>query len=162
MAKDLKAKKYEIDVIFDAALAAAGLDPFSYKGDVNGIGKDFQLLIDQNLGWIDFHLKMKRGEGDQDGVFTTDVLQWLSAEGKPIPAPDSFAVQRSTDDLATLININRVELKDSQVTFNFELGVVYKGKTFTSPDPTIINVDPTGGGGFLLEEPVPEMVSAVS
>ncbi|MFL6194734.1 MAG: hypothetical protein ACJ75H_11225 [Thermoanaerobaculia bacterium] len=162
MAKDLKAKKYEIDVLFDAALAAAGLDPFSYKGDIEGKGKDFQLLIDQNLGWIDLHLKTQNAKDDAAAVFSTGVIQWLSPQGTPDPTPVSFAVQRSADDLATLVNINRVELKGSQVTFNFEIGVVYRGKTFTSPDPTIINVDPTGGGGFLLEEPVPVAVSAVS
>jgi hypothetical protein len=151
MAKDLKAKKYEIDVIFDAALAVAGLDPFSYKGDVEGLGKDFNLQISQSLAWIDFHLKLKNTVNDQEVVFTTDVVQWISPDGKPVPIPESFAVQRNEEDLATLVNINRVDTP-GELTFNFEIGVVYKGRTFTSPDPTIINVDPTGGGGLLLEE----------
>jgi hypothetical protein len=153
MAEKLSAEKYEIDVIFDVAKAMTGADPFSYAGDVNGSGKDFRLKIRQNLAWIDFNLKVVNGFGSELVGFTTNVFQWLSPGKKPIPTPiHSFNAQRHGDDLATLINTNRVAVKGDEVDFNFEIGVVLQGKTFTSPDPTIINVDPTGGGGNVVVE----------
>lgn len=140
MSNELKAKQYHVDVIFDPELAIPGGDPFSYGGDVEG--KTFSITVDSNLAWFELHLKTK--SGDQDAVFTTVVVQWLTPQREPMKTPEAFAVQRTGNDQATILNMNRVAVEGDVVSFNFEIGVVYKGRTYTSPDPTIINVDPTG------------------
>lgn len=133
MANEIKAKKYEVEVIFTPERIAS--DPFSYKVD-GGIEKeDFEIHVDVPLAWIE--LKLRQGTG---ASFTTTPIQWIFNE-MPIPAPPQLSVQRRNELDVTILNINEAGLETQ--SFHFEVAVMYKGKTYTSPDPTIINVDPT-------------------
>lgn len=134
MAKEIKAKKFEVEVLFDPAKIST--DPFSYKVD-GVLSDDFKLTVDVPLGW--FELTLQQGSG---ASFTTTPVQWVFNLA-PISTPASFTVQRNNQLKITILNINRAGQEPQ--TFGFEIAVMYQGKTYTSPDPTIINVDPTQG-----------------
>ena len=131
MAKDIKAKKYSVEVIFNPDHIAT--DPFSYV--VDGLpGEEFTITVDVPLAWIE--LTLRQGPG---ASFTTMPIQWIF-DDSPIPTPPAFAVQRNNQLKVTILNINQAG--QEPLTFGFEIAVMYQGKTYTSTDPTIINVDP--------------------
>lgn len=139
MAKEIKAKKFDVDVIFDPDKISS--DPFSYV--IDGVSsEDFTIKLDVPLGW--FELTLKQGPG---ASFTTTPIQWIFNQS-PIPTPTSFNVQRNNQLKVTILNINQAG--QEPLTFGFEIAVMYQGKTYTSPDPTIINVDPTQGAALPL------------
>jgi hypothetical protein len=144
MAQEIKAEKFQTTVVFDASKIAAGGNPFSFSGDgASEGGEDFTIPVKTPLALIGLDVKTFNGDGF--AVFTTSSIQWLDSEGFPISTPAPLFVQRSNPLQLTLVSVNRARVADER--FNMEIGVVYKGRTYTSPDPTIINVaEPPGGG----------------
>ena len=141
MAQEIKAEKFQTTVIFDASKIGTS-DPFTFAGDgVSPDGEDFTISVQTPLAMIS--LEAKTVNGDSTAVFTTSSIQWLDPEGFPITTPTALFVQRTTPLHVTLLSVNRAKVANEQ--FNMEVSVVYKGRTYTSPDPTIINVaEPPG------------------
>lgn len=157
MAQEIKAEKFQTTVIFDASKIGAG-DPFSFAGDgASEGGKSFTISVKAPLALIGLDVKTLNGEGF--AVFTTSSIQWLDSEGFPISTPAPLFVQRSNPLQLTLVSVNRSRVADER--FNMEIGVVYNGRTFTSPDPTIINVAEPPGNGLEIGEIVrPDVTQA--
>lgn len=139
MAHELKAVEYNIKVLFDTKKLSS--DPFQFQVDGGPISEDFVLEINKNVGVFRFYLQTLTEDLEHLGTLATSPLQWLTAAGTSAPMPPCFYFQREGDSKMTLIDLNGIEIPD-KVTFNFEVAVVYKGRTYTSPDPTIINVQP--------------------
>jgi hypothetical protein len=141
MATELKAVRHDITILFDPAALAT--DPFSYQIDGGPVEEDFRIEVRSNLAVFDFFLRTQTSTPQGSlASFATSPLQWLSASLTPTPMPGAFFFQRDNDLSMTLINLNSVEIPDEKFSFNFEIGVVYQGRTYTSADPTIINVQP--------------------
>lgn len=141
MGTELTAVQYNVTIRFDPA--KLDTDPFSYQIDNGPIDEDFKIEVKSNLAVFDFVLwTLTSDPHSAVGRLTTDPLQWLSSSQDPIPRPASFFLSRSTDLTMTLVNLNTVEIPDEKFSFNFEIGVVYQGRTYHSADPTIINVQP--------------------
>jgi len=135
MSKEIKADKYEIEVIFTPEKIST--DPFTYRVDGGEEKDSFELEVRVPLAWVE--LKLREGTG---AAFTTTPIQWIFDQA-PVPTPPQFSVQRRNKLEIMILNIN--EAGQEKQRFGFEIAVMYQGKTYTSPDPTIINVDPTQG-----------------
>ncbi len=143
---NITAQKSRITVKFDPS--QIGTNPFSYELDGKPLeGSVFEIFVDKELAILTFRLTTVGG-GAQ-AAFTTSPLQWLSAAETPVPLPPGLSVLRNSDEDVTVLDVNSVIV--GQVDFPFEVGVVYKGKTYTSPDPTIINTPITGGPELATE-----------
>lgn len=138
MAMEIKAEKYEIEVIFTPENIST--DPFTYRVDGGGEQPDFKLRVDVPLAWIELKLKSR-----EEAAFTTSPIQWIWNQ-LPAPKPPQFSVQRRNQLEVMILNIN--EAGTEPQTFGIEISVMYQGKTYTSPDPTIVNTEPPH---FLLE-----------
>lgn len=139
MPSELKAVEYIVKVLFDVTKLDS--DPFQFQVDGGPIEDDFRLEIASNVAVIRLYLQTLTQDPECQGTFTTNPLQWLNAAGTAAPMPPCFYGNRESDTKMTLIDLNSIKIPD-QVAFNFEVGVVFNGRTYTSPDPTIINVQP--------------------
>ena len=76
-----------------------------------------------------------------------DALVWMP------PAPPAWAMGWWLNDpvaASTVLNVKSINLgPTTKGTWDFFVNVLYDGQTYASPDPTIINIEPTGG---LLDE----------
>lgn len=76
-----------------------------------------------------------------------DALVWVA------PAPPAWALGWWLDDpvaASTVLNVKSINQgPTTKGTWDFFVNVLYDGQTYASPDPTIINIEPTGG---LLDE----------
>src|SRR5436305_1691881 len=89
-------------------------------------------------------------EGSSPLVATYDpanALVWVP------PAPPAWAMGWWLNDplaASTVLNVKSINQgPTAKGTWDFVVNVLYDGQLYTSPDPTIINIEPTGG---LLEE----------
>jgi hypothetical protein len=141
-AQEIKAEKFQTTVIFDAEKITTG-DPFTFAGDgASPDGADFTIEVKTPLAQIGLGVTTLNG-GGSFAVFSTSAVQWLDAAGNPISIPSSLFLQRNNGLQLTILSVNRAVVADEQ--FNMEIAVVYNGRTYTSPDPTIINVaEPPG------------------
>lgn len=146
----LTAIDYNVKILFDTA--KLNTDPFLFQVDNGPIQQDFSLEIDTNIAVIHFYLLTLTENLEHLGSLATGPIQWLSATGSASPMPATFFLRRQGESQMTLIDLNDVETS-GKVTFNFEIAVVYRGRTYTSPDPTIVNVQPP---------PVPSSTIAVT
>lgn len=137
MATDLKTVEHVIQILFNTTSLT---NPFLYRiDDAKEPTPTFSLKIEANTAVLRFYLTTVGGP-DISAVLGTNPIQWLSPAGTPTPLPSSFFSQRTDDLNMILMNLNQVTLEP--ITFNLEFAVVYQGRTYTSPDPTIINVQP--------------------
>src|SRR5688500_16033314 len=110
MAKEIKAKKYDVEVIFNPEHIAH--DPFSYV--VDGVpGEEITITVDVPLAWIE--LTLRQGPG---ASFTTTPIQWVFNDS-PIPTPPVFSVQRNSPLKITILNINQAG--QEPLKFGFEV-----------------------------------------
>jgi hypothetical protein len=139
MPTELKAVEHVIEILFDTAHLAT--DPFTYRVDDDKPSPSFKITVGANVAVFRFFLTTT-GDPLVQGVLGTSPIQWLSSAGTPTTLPSSFFSQRTDDLNMILMNLNEVAEPGELVSFNFEIAVVYQGRTYTSPDPTIINVQP--------------------
>ena len=139
MANELKAVEHTVEVIFDPAPLT--VDPFTYRLDGGKASPILSCLVGANLALFRFSLTTK-GDPADGAVLTSNPIQWLSSSRMPISMPSSFFFQRTNDLDMIVVNLNQVTETGVEVPFGFEIAVIYQGRTHTSPDPTIINVQP--------------------
>jgi hypothetical protein len=86
-----------------------------------------------------------------------NALTWVA------PGPPAWALGwwvNDPQDQSTVLNVKSINMgPTTKGDWGFNLNVVYDGQTYTSPDPTIINIEPTGGmdgagEGYVLVEKV--------
>jgi hypothetical protein len=72
----------------------------------------------------------------------TDALVWVP------PAPPAWALGWWLNDpvaASTVLNVKSINQgRTAKGTWDFVVNVMYDGQLYTSPDPTIINIEPTG------------------
>ena len=72
-----------------------------------------------------------------------NALTWVA------PGPPAWALGwwlNDPQDPSTVLNVKSINMgPTTKGDWGFTLSVVYDGQTYTSPDPTIINIEPTGG-----------------
>jgi hypothetical protein len=85
---------------------------------------------------------------------TSNPMTWMP------PAPPTWAMQGWLDQPTVLYVKSINQGPNPKGQWNFVVNVTYDGQTYTSPDPTIINIEPTG---FLAEvwEEVEEVIAEV-
>jgi hypothetical protein len=118
----------------------------------------------------DFTLTLSNN-GSGTVVFDTAAITWLKPgdQTSPIPQPDYILDLTVTDTVVTFTDLNQADPSahilvsfvvnvqytpavanglagDDGTVFYSSRGIAFVAETFTSHDPTIINVDPTGSG----------------
>ena len=160
MDNEIKAVEHTVRIIFDPKRLKE--DPFTFQVDAGPVEEDFSIEVHANVAVILFYLQTLTEDLQHEASLATSPIQWLTPAGSAAPMPASFFLRRDGDSQMTLIDLNGVDIPHDKVTFNFEIAVVYKGRTYTSPDPTIVNVQPPppeDGGVKTKPRPAELMVS---
>ena len=114
-------------------------DAVSHQVSVEGVGKEhFPLQSPAGISLITFTLDNLSG-----AKLASNPIQWVQ-DGGPVELPPWFVVHRFNDYYFTLWNFNSVP---EQVSYEFEIFVIFQGSFFSTKDPTIINDPPVEGGG---------------
>jgi len=130
---DVVNRKRKIAVAFDASQTGSGQKPFT-------INPDF-IRIANRLADIVLNLTTVNGGGLQATFDEANPVQWYQ-DGKPIGRPIAFSDPK-LDNGDLRLKFSDVNNTTQEMEYGFTVTVDYNGQTYTSPDPTILNLPPT-------------------
>lgn len=97
-----------------------------------------QLKINVEPGLALIELTLQSG-----AAYVTNPINWYAFNQQPTVTPKQISVSRESNQFTTILDDNQSSSSDASETFHFLISVTIDGKTYTSPDPTIINHKPT-------------------
>jgi hypothetical protein len=130
---DIVNRKRKIVVAFDASQTGSGEQPFT-------ITPSF-LRVAHRLADIVLNLTTVNGGAQQATFDEANPVQWYE-DGKPVSRPLAFSDPK-LDNGDLRLKFSDVNNSTQEMEYGFTVTVDYDGKTFTSPDPTILNLPPT-------------------
>lgn len=98
------------------------------------------LQVDAGVHMILINLVTEGGPPGINAVFAPRAIDWTDKDGFVRVTPPAFALTYSQEQLL----LQDQNVAGTHGTFEFIVYVSYLGFTYASPDPTIINKQPTG------------------